>query len=151
IPGPDPANRDTRWAEARQLEDGGKLSLASLKYRAIADSEKDPNATGRALQSAIRCLVSAGHKEEAISLIEDLAVSWRIAYAVGPDDRVILGDEYRLEMELLTAGDGRLASVAQRLFGIASNYSRAVPSAQRLFFMDYLRAFSPVRRYGQFP
>lgn len=151
VPDPDPTRQDTRWAEARLLENTGKTSAAAGKYHAIAAAEKDPSTAGRALQAEIRCLVKAGHKDEAIALIEDLSQTWRIAYAVGLDGRVILGDEYRLEMQLLSSGDARLPTVSQRLFGIASNYSRAVPSAQRLFFMDYLRGFSPVRRYGQFP
>ena len=151
VPDPDPTRQNTRWAAARLLEDTGRASSAAEEYRAIAAAEKDPNTTGRALQSQIRCLLKAGRKEEAIALIEDLSQTWRIAYAAGLDGRIILGDEYRLEMQLLSSGDSRLPTLSQRLFGIASNYSRPVPSAQRLFLMDYLRGFSPVRRYSQFP
>jgi signal transduction histidine kinase len=150
-PRSDPTLRDAKWAEARLLEDTGKKDAAAQKYESIAAAEKDPSTAARAWQAAIRCLVASGRTEDALRRIEELAQDWRVTYATGLDGRSILADEYRLAMQLLPAGDSRATAAAQRLFGVAQNYSRAMPSAQRLFLMDWLRGAAPAPKYRTFP
>ena len=151
VPRQDPTLRDPKWAEARRLEDNGQQAAAAEKYQSIADSEKDPSTVARALQAAIRCLVATGRKAEAIRKMEDQFQPFRLNYATGLDDRVIIADEFRLEMQLLPDRDSRLPAVAQLLFGAVQNYARPMPSAQRLFLMDWLRSFPANPRYRTFP
>jgi len=150
-PRSDPTLGDARWAEARAFEDSGKKAAAAEKYESIATAEKDPSTAARAWQAAIRCLVTSGRTEEALRRIDQQAREWRLAYATSLDGRVIMADEDRLAMQLLPPGDSRLTAATQRLFGVAQNYSRAVPSAQRLFLMDWLRTAANEPKYRTFP
>jgi len=150
-PKSDPTLNDAKWAEARLLEDGGKKAAAVEKYESIATAEKDPSTAARAWQAAIRCLVASGRTDEALRRIDEQPQEWRLAYATSLDGRSIMADEYRLAMQLLPAGDRRLAVEAQKLFGIAQNYSRAIPSSQRLFLMDWLRGAVKEPKYRTFP
>jgi signal transduction histidine kinase len=151
VPKSDPTLGDAKWAEARLLEDGGNKAAASVKYESIAAAEKDPSTAARAWQAAIRCLVTSGRTEDALRRIEEQARDWRLTYATSLDGRVIIADEFLLAKRLLPAGDSRLPAATQRLFGIAQNYSRAIPSAQRLFLMDSLRSAAKEAKYRTFP
>jgi len=150
-PRSDPTLGDAKWAEARLLEDTGKKAAAVEKYESIAAAEKDPSTAARAWQAAIRCLVTSGRTEEALRRIDEQYREWGLSYATSLDGRVIMADEYRLAMQLLPVGDSRLTVAAQRLFGIVQNYSRAMPSAQRLFLMDWLRTAVKEPKYRLFP
>ena len=150
-PTADPTLRDSKWAEARLLEDTGRQAAAAEKYQGIADAERDPSAAARALQAAIRCLVTSGRKEEAIRKIEEQFGAFRLTHATGLDGRLILADEFCLEMHLLPAGDGRLQKATQVLYSAVQNYSRPMPAAQRVFLMDWLRNVAQETRFRTFP
>jgi len=92
-----------------------------------------------------------GRKEDAVRKIEDQNQKFRLAYATGLDGHIILADEYRLEMQLMRDDDSRLPTVSQGLFSLAQNYARAMPSAQRLFLMDWMRSVAQNTRYRTFP
>jgi signal transduction histidine kinase len=150
-PASDPAARQPKWVEASLLENGGKLAEAARKYAAIADSEKDPSIGARAAQASIRCLLSSGQKSAAVRAIEEYFAPLRLAYAYGLDGRLIAADEHRLYLDLVPEADPRYRERVQILFGLLQNYARQVPSAQRLFLMDHLRALPVQPRFRTFP
>jgi signal transduction histidine kinase len=138
-----------RWVEAQRLEDSGRAEEAARQYQEIATAEHDPSLAGRARQAAIRCLVTAGKKEEAIRAIEAQFPAFHLTYATGVDGRVLLADELLLEIQLLPAEER--GEPERRLFGIVQNYQRQMPSAQRLFLMDWLRTLQTEARFRTFP
>jgi signal transduction histidine kinase len=151
VPAPDPAARDPHWVEARLLESTGKPAEAARRYAALADTEKDPTLCARAAQAAIRCLLGSGQKAAAIRAIDDYFAPQRLAYAYDLDCRLISADEDRLYLDLVPPNTPRYDEHVQILFGVAQNYARRLPSAQRLFFMDHLRSLPIKQRLRTFP
>jgi signal transduction histidine kinase len=150
VPGPDPTLQQPPWAEARLLENAGKLEQAAQKYAVLAKAETDPSSAARAAQAEIRCLAATGKKGEAINAIESQFQQLRLAYATGLDGRLIEADELLFELRLLGAGRYDL-SVARHLRNLLRNYASPIPSAQRLFLMGWMRALSIGEEYKTFP
>jgi hypothetical protein len=149
-PAPDPTLRQPDWAEARALEDAGRLGAAAQSYAAIHQSEKDASSSARAAQSSIRCLVAAGKRQEAVQAISKYFEPLDLAYATGLDGRLIRADELLLLLQLQTPNSDR-GGPAQHLFSVVQNYSAPLPSGQRLFLMDWLRAMDISPRFRTFP
>ena len=146
----DPTLRGPAWMEARSLESAGNLVLAAGKYAAIAGNEKDPSIAVLAEQASIRCQVRSGQKEAAVRAIEDWFKLQGLAYATSPDGRMIAADEALLELQLLNGSDPRLTPAADHLHHLLQNYQHPMPSAQRLFLMNQMRALSLDRQYRTF-
>jgi signal transduction histidine kinase len=151
VPAPDPAARDPHWAEARLLESAGKPAEAARRYAALVDTEKDPTLCARAAQATIRCLLVSGQKAAARQSIEEYFAPLRLAYSYDLDGRLISADEDRLYLDLVPPGDPPYEERVQLLYGVAQNYARQLPSAQRLFLMDHLRSLSIKQRLRTFP
>ena len=98
----------------------------------------------RAAQGQIRCLAQSGEKELAIQEIRKRFSAGRAARAVDAAGRLIAADEQLLALHLMKPGDGRRQPAARRLAALLNDYGGvAMPSAQRLFLMDELRALLP--------
>jgi signal transduction histidine kinase len=148
-PLPDPTARQSEWVEARSLEDAGRFADAAGKYAGIAESAKDLSAADRASQARIRCLVRSGQTSLAIREIDGQFFTYRGAFGASPDGRMIAADEQMYYLQLSSAHvDERYSDHAARLQRLLQNYGQQIPSAQRLFLMDHMRALplGPARR-----
>ena len=66
--------------------------------------------------------------------------SGRLVNALDLQGRMIVADEHLLALRLMSPSDGRRVGALRRLIGWVNNYEAPMPSAQRLFLMDELRA-----------
>jgi signal transduction histidine kinase len=142
--------RQPEWAGARGLEDSGNLEAAAQRYAAIYRAEKDPNASARAAQASVRCLLSAGKRADAVQAISRYFGTLDLAYATSLDGRLIRPDELLL-LSQLQPPDSSRSETASKLFGVVQNYAAPMPSGQRLFLMDCLRALDIAPRLRTFP
>ena len=95
-------------------------------------------------QARIRGLVQSGDREGALQEIQRNFWSGPLARAVDPLGRLIGADEQLLSLQLMKPGQRRYAAALTRLTALLNDYSGAsMPSAQRLFLMDQVRALSP--------
>ena len=143
VPAPDPRVQNPDWRAARALEAGRPLEAASAWGR-IADSETDPSAAARAAQAQIRCLVRSGRAETAIRMIQQRFATGTAARGLDLQRRLIAADEQLLALRLMKPSDTRYLPAIRRLAALLNDYRDApIPSAQRLFLMDELRAAAP--------
>jgi signal transduction histidine kinase len=143
VPAPDPRVQNPDWRAARALEAGRPLEADSAWGR-IADSETDPSAAARAAQAQIRCLVRSGRAETAIRMIQQRFATGTAARGLDLQRRLIAADEQLLALRLMKPSDTRYLPAIRRLAALLNDYRDApIPSAQRLFLMDELRAAAP--------
>jgi signal transduction histidine kinase len=96
-----------------------------------------------AAQSQIRDFAQAGNKDAALRAINEGFVTGPLARAADPQGRLIAADEQLLALHLVPRADHR------RLVALLNDYEHvSMPSAQRLFLMDEVRALDPA---SQFP
>ncbi|HKE29065.1 MAG TPA: HAMP domain-containing sensor histidine kinase [Bryobacteraceae bacterium] len=150
-PAPDPTLRNPAWAEARALEDSGRLEAAAQSYNRIYLSEKDPSSTARAAQAADRCLLRAGKLQQAVKSISNYFGALDLAFATGLDGRLIRADELLLLLQLNPSDSDSGGGAAQSLSGMLQNYGAPMPSSQRVFLMDGMRATNTKPRLRTFP
>jgi len=148
----DPAERRPDWIEARALESRREtLAAAAAAYARMAN-EKDNSLAARAVQAQVRCLVQSGNKEAAIQVIQQQFGRGRLAAVADRQGRIIAADEQLLVLNLLPREDHRYLSAARRLHAMLTNYERSeLPSAQRLFLMEEMRALKPGQYLSEFP
>jgi len=104
--------------------------------------ELKPRADLSAAQVQIRDLVRGGNKDAALRVIQKQFVTGPLARATDPQGRLIAADEQLLALDLLPRGDHR------RLVALLNDYEHAaMPSAQRLFLMDEVRALDPAAEF----
>lgn len=97
-----------------------------------------PRADLTAAQSQIRGFVQAGNKDAALRAINENFVSGLLARATDPQGRLIAADEQLLALHLVPRADHR------HLVALLNDYDHVtMPSAQRLFLMDEVRALDP--------
>jgi signal transduction histidine kinase len=149
-PAADATLRRPEWAEARAMEDSGKPEEAAQRYAAIYRAEKDPNSSARAAQASVRCLLAAGKRTEAVQAVSRYFGTLDLVYATSLDGRLIRPDELLVAIQLQPGGSAG-AWATQRLFGAVQNYAVPMPSAQRLFLMNQLRALDIAARLRTFP
>lgn len=145
-PPADPALFRAGWQEAVILERRREgPAEAAAAYQKLADSEPDPGLAARAAQAQIRCLVQNGAKEAALAALQHRfnGTGSRPAPGLDAHDRLIAADEQLLALGLLSRGDSRYGATARRLAAWLNDYGISMPSAQRLFLMDELRALAP--------
>ena len=133
------------WLAAEALERSrDQLAKAAAAYARIADAATSPLLAARAAQGQIRCLAQSGERELAIQEIRKRFSAGRAARAVDAAGRLIAADEQLLALHLMKPGDGRRQPAARQLAALLNDYGGvAMPSAQRLFLMDELRALLP--------
>ncbi len=149
--GADPANDPLKdradWREAQTAEDRGSKGTPAA-YARIARSATDANTAARAAQAQIRWLVQHGEKEPALQAIQENFVKGLAASGTDLQGRSIAADELRLALQLASPRDHRYRAAMDRLVALLNGYGRpAIPSAQRLFLMDEVRAISPDVRF----
>ena len=143
VPALDPRVQNPDWRAAQALEAGRPLEAASAWGR-IADSETDPSAAARAAQAQIRCLVRSGRAETAIRMIQQRFATGTAARGLDLQRRLIAADEQLLALRLMKPSDAQYLPAIRRLAALLNDYRDApIPSAQRLFLMDELRAAAP--------
>jgi signal transduction histidine kinase len=130
------------WMAARELE-AARPSDAAGAWAKIAASEIDPSFAARAAQAQVRCLVRSGQPGAAIGTIEQRFTAGPAARGLDLQDRLIAADEYLFAVRLMKPSDARFVPMVRRLAALLNDYRVAMPSAQRLFLMDELRAAVP--------
>jgi signal transduction histidine kinase len=139
-PAADPVEHRKEWLEARRLENStGTLAEAAAAYGRLAAAAEDPDIVARALQAQIRCLVRHGDKPEALRLIAQNFRGGRLMGATDLQGRSIAADAQLLALHL--APDDRVAATLLHRF--VADYTNGLPSSQRLFLMNELRALGP--------
>jgi signal transduction histidine kinase len=97
--------------------------------------EVKPRADLTVAQSQIRGFMQAGNKDAALRAISEDFVTGPLARATDPQGRLIAADEQLLALHLAPRADHR------RLVALLNDYEHVpMPSAQRLFLMDEVRA-----------
>jgi signal transduction histidine kinase len=100
--------------------------------------EVKPRADLTAAQAQIRDLVRGGNKDAALRIIQQQFVTGPLARATDPQGRLIAADEQLLALHLFPRAD------KGHLVALLNDYEHAtMPSAQRLFLMDEVRALDP--------
>lgn len=141
---PNPALELPDWRTAELEERAGHFVEAAEAWRALARAQQDPKLEALAAQSWIRCLVRAGQREAALTAIQHYFTTGPMNRARDVDGGVIAGDESLLALHLLSRGDPRFSELASSMVGILNNPDGLpMPSGQRLFLMDELRALAP--------
>ncbi len=149
----DLADNRPEWADARALESKPEtMSAAAAAYARIANTGEDEADAARAVQAQVRCLVQSGDKQSAVGVIQQQFGRSRFARATDPQGRVIAADEQLLTLNLLRREDRRYLPAARRLHAMLANYDHSsLPSAQRLFLMEEMRALNLGSDLSQFP
>jgi signal transduction histidine kinase len=137
----DPVADRADWRAAVALEERRNVQAAIGAWSVIAKAEKDPSIAARAAQAEIRWLIRSsepGGKEAAIRAIDEYFDRGRIAKGTDLQGRLIAADEQLLAIRLTHTRDTR------RLAAMLNDYEHTpMPSAQRLFLMDEVRALAP--------
>jgi signal transduction histidine kinase len=140
------------WVEARRLENTpGRLAAAAEAYARIAVQAKDTPEAARAIQAQVRSLVQGGETEAALRLIEQQFASPHLARAADLQGRSIAADEQLLAVNLTRGQEGQHEESIRRLDGTLADYGVPMPSSQRLFLMEEVRAASQPGREISFP
>jgi signal transduction histidine kinase len=149
----DPAERRPDWIEARALESRREnLAEAAAAYARIASGEKDNALAARAVQAQVRCLVQHGDKEAAVQVIQRQFGRGPLAGVADRQGRIIAADEQLLVLNLLPREDRRFLAAARRLHAMLTDYEHSgLPSAQRLFLMEEVRALKLGEGLSEFP
>jgi len=131
---------DVLWAEAERLEASSPVEAASA-FAHLAAQATNADVAARALQAQARCLVQAGKKDEAISVLTGPLEEERYRHATDGQGRLLVPNAELMALELLkdSAPDrarGPLARLRQRVL----DYDDPGLSApQRRFLMRELQ------------
>jgi len=134
------------WDKARQLEYDLKNPLAAETYADIATRCDNIHLSARAIQAQIRCLVRAGRPGEAIDVVTGPLSEPKYRDALDADGRLIVPAGRLLALQL---GGGKLPpELSDRLIRrlverLWDDEDVIMPSVQRLFLIDALRAIKP--------
>lgn len=142
LPAPalDAEPRTGLWAEARSLESTpAGLARAAEIYGEIAAGEKQTAAAGRAVQAQVRCLVRSGQEAAALRVIEQQFQGARLSGARDPQGRLIAADAQLLAVQI-GRRRGPWLPAARLLEAMVNDYASSMPSTQRVFLMEELRA-----------
>ncbi len=128
------------WRRAERLEHSGKSEAAAASYGAIAGSAADRNLAARALQAQARCLVQAGQRQAAISILTDELSRPKYELAVDSQGRLIAPSALLLALQLMKDGaDPKFQRTAEALGERLADYDDpALAAAQRRFLMTRL-------------
>jgi signal transduction histidine kinase len=168
---------DGFWSERgrslMQLQDGGAAGFKRIVSAGLADSAvivdaagapiypgvdpvtvPDPDAAdlaARAGQKEVRDLVRNGDRSAALDVIEKQFISGVAARGRDAEGRLIAADELLFAIHLTPRGDRHAARFADRLMALINTYDDRMPSVQRLFLADEIRAVDQSFRSNQFP
>lgn len=127
------------WRQAQALEERHYWTAAIGAYSVIAKSDPDVSLAARAAQGQIRSLL-AMQRQAAVQAILEYFAAGKLVNAVDLQGRMIAADENLLALHIMPPSDPRRSETLRRLVGWVNNYRLPIPSAQRLFLMDELKA-----------
>jgi signal transduction histidine kinase len=130
---------DLAWTAAEGLESADPAS-ASAAFSRLAKQTTDANVAGRALQAQARCLVRAGKKAEAISVLTGPLEDERYQHAADAQGRLVVPSAELMVLELANGTNSAPALLAfDRLKKRLLDYDDGALSApQRRFLMREL-------------
>src|SRR5580658_3174653 len=130
---------------ARAVRSGVADSMIYLDApTSVFHPEMKARAEVLAAQAQIRGFVQKGFKDDALRAIQENFVYGALARATDGQGRSIAADEQLLTLHLLPRADRRFAPALQSLIVSLNDYDHVkMPSAQRLFLMDEVRALDP--------
>jgi len=129
---------DSIWAAARSLE-ADDLAAAARAYARISEQTTNLNLAALALQSQARCLVQAGERDAAITVLTGRLTEPRYQDTTDGDGRQIAANAALMAFELLSGSNpDRAATVLGSLKQQLNDYANPMPSAQRRFLMREL-------------
>jgi signal transduction histidine kinase len=134
------------WDKARQCEHDLKNIAAAEIYADIATRTENTGLAARAMQAQIRCLVRAGRTGDAIDIVTGPLSESKYNDALDVNGRLIVPPAQILALQL--GGDKLAPEVSDHLIRrlvrrLWDDEDTIVPSVQRLFLIDALRAIKP--------
>ncbi|MGD0522757.1 MAG: HAMP domain-containing sensor histidine kinase [Terracidiphilus sp.] len=146
-PGPNPTPKPqapgAAWAEAEYLETRSPAEAATVFAR-LVEQATSPDLVARALQAQARCLVKAGRKDEASSLLTGPLENEELRHATDAQGRLLLPNAELMALELLKdSAPDRAHTTLERLKKRLLDYDDpALAAPQRRFLMhEVLRLF----------
>ncbi|HET6428591.1 MAG TPA: HAMP domain-containing sensor histidine kinase [Phycisphaerae bacterium] len=138
---------DPEWSRARQLEQAGDFPAAAEAYATVGRAAGDAESAARALRAQARCLLQAGRKADAVTVLTALAGDGRYADAVDADGRFIVPSAELLLLELIGDSDrDRFAATLHSLRERLGDYRQpTMPADQRVFLMTEVLRIDPDR------
>jgi signal transduction histidine kinase len=132
------------WAEAHQLE-AGDLAAAAAAYFRLAGQATNTDLAALALQSQARCLLQAGRKVEALSVLTGPLAEQRYQSATDSQGRFLAPNAGLMALELLKdSAHDQMRIVLVRLQKQLVDYEgSAMPAPQRRFLMRELQKLFP--------
>jgi len=142
IPLEQPAEQSDAWENARQFEFIDREPRAAADaYAEIAANATDVHAEARALQAQARCLVKAGDKQDALTIILDELTEGRFETALDQQARLVVPNAQLLALQLIA--DPSLTEFEQTVTELREtllDYDDASMSGvQRRFLMQQLQ------------
>jgi signal transduction histidine kinase len=141
---PKPEVLGSPWTEAERLESGNSVEATAVFAR-LAGQATNANLAARALQVQTRCLVKAGKKDEAISLLTGPLEEERYRHATDAQGRLLVPNAELMALELLKdSAPDRARAPLERLKKRVLDYDDPALSApQRRFLMRELQRLFP--------
>jgi signal transduction histidine kinase len=139
----DPSVDRTDWRAASMAEDRRNAQAAIGAWAVVAKSDANASIRTRAAQAQIRWLARTD-TEAALRAIGEYFDRGPMTKGSDAQGRLIGADEQLFALHLMQPRDARRMAIVRRLAGMLNEYQgTAMPSAQRLFLMDEVRAIAP--------
>jgi signal transduction histidine kinase len=144
IPVPKPEAPTAAWTEAERLESSNPADAATAFAR-LVEQATSPDLAARALQAQARCLVKAGRKDEAISLLTGPLEKEELRHATDAQGRLVVPNSELMALELLKdSAPDRARATLERLKKRLLDYDDpALAAPQRRFLMHEARRLFP--------
>jgi signal transduction histidine kinase len=143
-PTPKPETRGAPWSEAEYLESRNPAEAATAFAR-LLEQATSPDLAARALQAQARCLVTAGKKDEAISLLTGPLEKEELRHATDAQGRLLVPSAELMALELLKdSAPDRAHATLERLKQRLLDYDdSALAAPQRRFLMREVQRLFP--------
>jgi signal transduction histidine kinase len=147
-PGPNPTPKPEApgapWAEAEFLESRNPAEAATAFAR-LLEQATSPDLAARALQAQARCLVKAGKKDEAISLLTGPLEKEELRHATDAQGRLLVPSAELMALELLkdSAPDRSRATLELLKQRLLDYDDPALAAPQRRFLMHEVQRLFP--------
>lgn len=134
---------NSEWMNAIAIEQTDLPLRGADAWGALASGEKDPTVVAMAAQGHIRCLLRAGQRSAAVAAIEKYFLRGRGATGRNREGGLVAADELLLASQILGPESPAAQRMAELLAAMLNDYRKVMPSPQRLFLMNELRAMFP--------
>jgi len=147
-PGPNPTPKPEApgapWTEAEYLESRNPAEAATA-YARLLEQATSPDLAARALQAQARCLVRAGKKDEAISLLTGPLEKEELQHATDAQGRLVVPSAELMALELLkdSAPDQARATLERLKKRLLDYDDLALAAPQRRFLMHEVQRLFP--------